>query len=483
MPTFKQFIFEDRKNRQFFWIALAATLLEWIIFKIAYPFPDFFSDSYSYIEAAIAHLDINIWPIGYSKFLYAFHSLTHSDTMLVSFQYFLLEFSALYFFFTLGYFYAPGKKTSVVLFIFLFCNPLFLYISNYVTADSLFCSLTILWMTELLWIMQRPRLWRIVPQALFVFLAYTLRYNAIYYPLITALAFALSKQKIWIKLAGTFLVFVFIIPFLSYSRNAGKELTGTPIYSILSGWQLANNALYFYGQISVDSTKLPNHDCVVLDSITRKFYKSAQPGYMDFLARHVGNYFIQDWNAPLKTYMLSRYKQADVQAWGMVSPLFSTYGSYLIKTYPGAYLHYFVLMNTKNYFIPPLEKLQIYNMGEDSVWAPAKYWFEYPSSKIRHPQSDFQEQLLFILSPLFLIINIFFPVCCIWYLASKKYKQKSIAFNRALLLASCFWLINFSFSITANIIALRYEFFPLIFIFSFSLFLYEYMIADTKPKI
>jgi hypothetical protein len=85
-------------NNAYLWIAIVATILEWILFKLAYPFPDFFHDSYGYIVAANNELNISIWPIGYSKFLLLFHIITHSATSLVSFQFFSLEAASWYFF-------------------------------------------------------------------------------------------------------------------------------------------------------------------------------------------------------------------------------------------------------------------------------------------------------------------------------------------------------------------------------------------------
>src|SRR5882757_2231359 len=111
--SFIDFIIKNPRNRTFLLIALGGTVLQFIIFKILYPFPDFFSDSYSYIYAAQANLDVSIWPIGYSKFLAAFHMLTHSDTALIAFQYFFYELSALYFFFSLLYFYKPVKANEI----------------------------------------------------------------------------------------------------------------------------------------------------------------------------------------------------------------------------------------------------------------------------------------------------------------------------------------------------------------------------------
>src|ERR1044072_7014826 len=85
-PSFFHFIWQVKRNRRFVWIMLAGTILQFVIFKLLYPFADFFSDSYSYIYAASANLDISIWPIGYSKFLRYFHFITHSDTALITFQ-------------------------------------------------------------------------------------------------------------------------------------------------------------------------------------------------------------------------------------------------------------------------------------------------------------------------------------------------------------------------------------------------------------
>jgi len=88
------------------------SIVSFILFKLLYPYPDFFSDSYSYLEAAYFNQDIAIWPIGYSKFLWAFHYLTHSDTAFVAFQYFFLQISALYLFFSILYLYQPSEVTK-----------------------------------------------------------------------------------------------------------------------------------------------------------------------------------------------------------------------------------------------------------------------------------------------------------------------------------------------------------------------------------
>ena len=93
--SFSTYLFQE--NMIYSLLMIFLVIVEFIIFKMLYPFPDFFSDSYSYLFAAYAHLDANIWPIGYSKFLLVFHWFTHSAIALNFFQYIFMEVAALYF--------------------------------------------------------------------------------------------------------------------------------------------------------------------------------------------------------------------------------------------------------------------------------------------------------------------------------------------------------------------------------------------------
>src|SRR5579859_3407726 len=100
--SFGKFIWDLRTP--YLWIALIAIPLQFLILKMQYPYPNFRGDSASYIAAAYLHADATEWPVGYSKFLGFIHFFSHSDTLLVSIQYLLLQLSALLFIFTLKYF-------------------------------------------------------------------------------------------------------------------------------------------------------------------------------------------------------------------------------------------------------------------------------------------------------------------------------------------------------------------------------------------
>lgn len=471
---FIDFIIKTSSNRRYLLIAMAGTIVEFIIFKLLYPFADFFGDSYSYIYAAQANLDINIWPIGYSKFLRLFHFITHSDTALVAFQYFFLELTCFYFFFTVLYFYNPSKTSQVILFVFLFFNPLFLYISNYVNSDPLFAAISMWWFTELIWIIQKPKAYQIVVQAVLLFLCFTVRNNAYYYPLVTVLAFALSQQRAWKIILGVSLGIALIIPFILFTREAAYKLTGARQFSLFTGWQLANNALYMYGHIQVDNSKLSTLEARELDTLAKHFYSQVNLSEFDtYLNIYGANFFIRQPEAPLKRYMRHHYRphseQELIADWGKSSVAFESFGKYLISHYPFAFARHFMLRNTKNYFIPPLEKLEVYNLGQDEVDPLAAQWFDYKTTKVSAISKEFQNSILYIFPVAFALLNFYCIGGIVLLFVQKKIPSLEPPLAKNMLLSGFFLILNMLFCITTTIIVLRYEFFPMIICLALSL--------------
>lgn len=463
---FIDFVIKNSLHKRYMVIALISTTVEFVIFKLLYPFADFFSDSYSYIYGASANLDINIWPIGYSKFLRLFHFITHSDTAVVAFQYFFLELTCLFFFFTALYFYRPSKTSQVILFVFLFFNPLFLYISNYVNSDSLFAALSVWWFTQLIWIIERPKRYQIFVQAILLLLCFTIRNNAYYYPIVTIIAFALSRQTLLRKLVGVSLSVVLIISFVLFTREAAYKLTGTRQFSLFTGWQLANNALYMYGHIQVDNSQLPTPQAKEIDTLAKYFYSHMKlPEFDAYLNTYGANFFIREPQAPLKRYMRHHYStQSDqelITNWGRSSVAFESFGKYLITHYPLSFSRYFVLRNTPNYFIPPLEKLEVYNLGEGEVEPIAARWFDYKTVKVSAISKDFQSHILNLFPIGFALLNFFCIGGIILLFMQNKSKMSAISISKNILLSASLLLLNMLFCITTTIIVMRYEFFPM----------------------
>jgi hypothetical protein len=485
-PSFTRFLWEKKVNRMYLGIGLAGMIAQFIVFKRLYPFGDFFSDSYSYLYAAYANLDVSIWPIGYSKFLWAFHHLTYSDTALVGFQYLFLELSALYLFFTVLYFYAPGRSTAAALFIFLIFNPISAYLSNYINSDPLFAAVSICWFTQLIWILHRPRLYQVFTQGVLLFIAFTIRNNAYIYPFIAVIAFILSRQRLWIKITGSFLGPLLILPFILHTREAAKQLTGTAQFSLFTGWQLANNALYMYGDITVDSAELPTPATREVNALAKQLYSRVVPQFHEGLAEYTGNFFIRQPESPLKQYIHRHYRipdySSEVLAWGKVSPVYADFGSYLIKKHPWEFIRYYMLLNAKNYFLPPLEKLQVYNLGSDEVDDIAQSWFHYKTTRVRSVSRQAQGTILYLFPSLFLLANLIFIGYLGWFLVTGGIKKASPYFNRSLLLTASFLALNFGFCVFATIIVFRYEVFPMICCVVFDLLLVDWMDKAARQK-
>jgi hypothetical protein len=121
-----------------------------------------------------------------------------------------------------------------------------------------------------------------------------------------------------------------------------------------------------------------------------------------------------------------------------------------------------MLLNTKNYFLPPLEKLEEYNLGTDEVEPIAQYWFDYKSNEVTSISNKTQGILLFLYPYFFMILNIFLIGNIIGILLKKKIQKHNKKLNYTLLTIITFLIINFCFSVFATINVFRYQVFPLI---------------------
>jgi len=468
--SLRSFVFGVKVNRKYLFIALVGAIVQFVVFKMLYPFPDFISDSYSYIATNIYHMDVNLWPIGYSKFLWMVHLISHSDTWLISIQYLLLEATLVYFFYSILYLYRPSKYATIAIFIFLFFNPLFLYLSNCVLSDAIFTALTLIFFAQFLWMLHKPKINQVFIQGIIIGLAFTIRYTAIYYPIIAISGFILSRQRTAIKIYGSLLGLILMIPFYLYTQQKTKAITGTAEFSVFGGWQIANNALYIYGHINVDSNKVPA-EARELDKLSRQFFQQINPTPQE-LAALPGTYFIKMPHAILKPYLAFRYSYNEppgqFHAWGLVSPIYKKFGIFLISHYPVEFAKYYLWLNTKNYFLPHLEKFGTYNLEINTVPSDVQNWFGYITPDIEAVSKSLQGKIFYIYPLLFMALNIYFTGYLIWLLLSRDWQKTSPFFKRTHIFLTTFLVSNFAFSVFATPVVLRYEVVPLILLLTFT---------------
>ncbi len=478
-------IWRDKENRICLILAgtMAGILLA-IILKL-YPFPNFLPDSYSYIDAAHNNVNINMWPVGYSKFLRLISVFNQSDTALVIVQYALLQAAILFFLFSIKYLLQPGKWTMRLLLAFLVLNPLWLYIANFVSSDALFSTCSLLWLTSLFWLLYRPSGKMFIFHALVLGFVFSVRYNALYYPFISILVVLLVKGKFKEQLLKLAIVIIPVGWFAIYTTLTFKERLGIATFSPFGGWQMGSNALFMYAHIApVDRAPVPKqfariHTITVkhMDSLNHLKQRPDQ---------ELGIYYLWDDKAPLKLYLIERYKRDSttpyLKQWASVSNLYGQYGSWLIREHPGAFLRYYIWPNFINYYSPPIEFLGMVNMGSDTVDPGAVAWFGYKSNKVHHFSKNKDIIITSIFPTLLAMINVIFCFGFLGFIFLGGFSKISPYYRKVLWIVLLIWLSNLGFSVLASPIVLRYQAFPFIFTLVFGCLLLEFVVRESMRE-
>ena len=479
---FKQYIWHNRENRFSLLLSVVSALILFFIFKKLYPFPNFLPDSYSYIDAAFNNVNINMWPVGYSKFLRFISVFNRSDTGMALIQYMLLQASILFFLFTIRYLLQPGKWVMRILFIFLVLNPLWFFISNFVSSDALFAALSLLWLTSLFWILYQPGLRMLILHALVLGYVFSVRYNALYYPVISILVILMAHGTVKHKLVSLLIILLPVSWFVTYTTWTYAEKTGVAQFSAFGGWQMGSNALFMYAHVPEKTTGPVPAKFKTIHAITVK--------HMDSL-KHVkqrpdnelGIYYLWDEQAPLKLYLAQKYKKDSttpyLKRWSAVAPLYGQYGTWLIRQHPAAFARYYLLPNLVNYYSPSPEFLAIDNMGKDTVDQGAIMWFGYKKNKVTSLYKDRKIILTEYYPPILAMINIVFFLGFLGFLFLGGFAGVTTYYKKALLIMLLVWIANLVFSVAASPIVLRYQAFPFSITFAFGGLLLGYVIKES----
>ncbi len=485
LPSFIDFVWKTRSNRIYLFLALAVFLVQFIIFKLHYPFANYMPDSYSYLEAAYTNADVNMWPVAYSKLLRLVSVFTHSDKVLVGMQYFLMQGGAVLFLFSLLYWLEPGREVKNILLSFFLFNPLPLYISNYISADSIFIALSLLWVTSLVWIIFRPRGYWIVVQALLLLACFTVRYNAMYYPFIAALVFILSRQHWGYKVGGIALSVGLVLTSIVYTSQKMQDTTGHRQFSAFGGWQLANNALYMYQHIPAHERGPIPAQFASLETMVREHLDTLDK--VKFTHDDSVNTYFYLWSGkgPLIQYLAQQYKKDSTtpyfKRWASEGPMYAGYALYLIKKFPVQFAEEFIVPNTVKYAVPPTEFLGTYNMGGDSVGKLAKEWFNYKSQKVKERNSKDARIGVMECFPIFTaMVNILLIMSLIGMVFLNAVNWKEYGLPQFLGVVVLLWILNCGFSIFASPVVLRYQVFPIYVFFTVAMLLMERIYKITQ---
>jgi hypothetical protein len=479
--SFKDFLFKNKRNRTILKLAAVAIVVQFAIFKYFYPFASYIhGDSFAYLNAAEKNLDINTYLIGYSKFLRLFSVFNRTDYVLTAFQYLFIQSSALYLIFTLSYFYNPRKVIQCILLCFIVLNPLFLHLANLISSDGLFIALSLVWFTLLLWIIHRPSTQIIIWHTVALFIAFTVRYNAMIYPAIAALAFLLSKLSWQKRTLGMGMALLLCGSFVGFTMYKYKKLTGYWQYSPFSGWQMANNAMYAYRYVDSSKRKPVLNKYQLLDNMIREYFDSTRD-----VKKHpeeaikASTYYMWTPRMPLMSYRNKIYKNdstiSELKKWASMGPQYKDYGIHIIRKYPLHYLRYFIWPNANKYYAPPVEFLQVYNSGKLYVSNETKNWFGYKNNKVKLRMKNNLVWVLNFFPILSGVINAVMLFILSYYLLLKGWKNNQ-DLNKAIIIGGSVWLLNATFTVFASSAALRFQSFPIIVTTIFVGLLVDWMI-------
>ena len=484
---FRQWLSEDKENRRLIRVGTAIIILQFIVFKIMYPYPNFMPpDSYSYLEAAHNNKLINMWPIGYSKFLRLFSSFIKADWALVTFQYAALEFTIGYFLFTLRYLLSLENRAFRVLLACSILNPLVPHISNFIGSDTLFAALSLIWFTHLCWILYQPTLKLLIWHSLILTLAFMFRFSALYYPIISIIVITISQAKIKTKLIGIGASVLMLGWFIVRTEIQYHEETGTWQFSAFGGWQIAANALYGYARITpTDSMSIPVRFRPLHSQVNRSL-----DSIRNLTPRpdaEVAIYYLWDQKSPLKVF-LSKKKSENPKApyfnrWAAMAPLYADYGKYLIIHHPASFIQYYVWPNFIKYYSPPTKFMGFYNLGNRTVDSIAVSWFGWKDNKVYNNFKDKRIEVTEVFPVLLAVINLTFVVSAIGFFILKGFEKRRRFVKQILYLTFIVWISNMIFSVFSAPIELRYQVFPLIITFSFWILFLTYLIQKSKEII
>lgn len=463
---FKHWLYKDKENQRMFFFALFGISTSFTWLKFIYPFPNFMPpDSYNYLEAAYNKEFINFWPIGYSFFLRLVGLFSHSHLMLVTMQYIILQASLFYLLLTIRYLLSPGKWLFRILLSVSMLNPLLPHIANFVSSDCLFTALSIIWCTQLLWIIYDPNRTLLVTHAVVLLFAFMVRHNALYYPLISISIIISSRMSKRSRIFGVVSISVLLLAFIGRTQFEYNKKTNVTQYSAFGGWQIAANALYGYAYSKQDSVEDVPADFQFLHKIVNRHIDS-----IAHLAlrpdREIGIYYLWDFKSPLRIYMEQPWKHDTVSSyfkkWANMAPLYARYGKYLILRHPKEFTMHYLWPNLQRYYAPPSYFMGVYNMGFSTIDPIAIKWFGLKNNTLYTRNKSKQIFIADTFSIIMPVINLIFVTSFLSFVFLGGFRNCPQNIKQIFRCVIAIWVSNTLFSVFSAPIEIRYQLFPLI---------------------
>lgn len=464
MVSYWAFMWNNKQNRT---LLLASALLSFILFyllKLAYPMPDMFTDVHSYIFAASKEVEVYYRPYGYSWFLNKLHGFSTSINLVVWMQHLIFTFSSLFLLTSIDYLIGfKNKYIKWAGWILITINPLGLFLANFPSSDSLFTSMTLCWMTTLLWIFMRPKWYWIILSILFLYWAFNIRYTALYYPFILGIIIVLTPRfKVIYKVGAILLAFMVIMGAYKSTKDKVKEYTGADVFAGFDGWQMANNTLYYFKKIDFKVDPAEDKDILVLDTVVRYLIDSFPAHTTD--GSTIGADFLWNKQSPLKRFVIyygNKYRlNGYYPSWYHVSEVYGRYARMIIAEDPMAYFKYYILTNAKCYFMPSLEALNDFDATKEPYPETTRSWYKISQEKPILLGTDYKKIFMApypLINAVLLIAGLVVPLLFLFTQRKNLFKRAGIEAGAPMILWLLYYFANAAFSIIASVVVMRYQ--------------------------
>jgi hypothetical protein len=361
-------------------------------------------------------------------------------------------------------------------------------------SDVLFAGLTFIWISQLLWIIYRPKPYMIFTHALLIVIIFTIRYTALYYPIIATLVFIFSRLAIKWKLTGIALTFIGIACFVYYTSNKMEEVSGVRQFSSTGGWKLASNALYMYEHVAQDDKAVVPEKFKVIHGIVQRYFKGPHT-LVDLLRAPdeptTGSYYSFAYESPLMEYLrVKKGKNVDIFDFKNTAPLgpyYNEYAKYLIKNHPAAYLNHVIYPDLITYIIP-FPEIYGYEYSSYYLWGgkfgdTAKDWFRLNQLMIPKRNIDIRGAILSPWPVILAMINILFILTIPAFFILQLYKKISSIQLYGILLILIYCLLNAAYMISIAAMVLRFQLVILVFEFLFIVLIVDLILKEPSKVV
>jgi hypothetical protein len=340
------------------YIFIFVYVLLFFLLSFTYPYPALTADSGNYVVSAKTMTINGFRPMGYSWFINFFHLFSTKISTIFLGQFLINMLAQVTFIFSVKYLFQLKKIPYYTFSVLFVLSPSILFCTNYLMSDSIFNSLTIIYLTTALWIIKKPNGLNITLHLILLYFVINVRYAALFYPILSVGIFLLHIKKHKVYTIAAILPILISFHIFYSGKSEVNKVYGINEFSGFSGWATANNAVAIIPYIDLKPNDIEDKEI--------KFFHQVMTSYPDSIYAHKhinATDFMWKRAFPGKEilkYTIETQKYSYTKSWIYLGQKYKKYALFLIKRYPLQYFKYYLFPNFKQLFysykIPHVKK-------------------------------------------------------------------------------------------------------------------------------